>query len=241
MIDAAEIVPLSDGSGRRRDGPAAVVLNGMFEDDPERRSYYDLLAEIRPFLSVGTVEVFGKHEERRMTAFFSTDNCPMQYSGRELAPQKPVPGGQIDTLFRAFAMDEMKDTFRDLIDGVPIELPKFNAVFVNWYRPPAEIPEGKKPDGLGWHADDERSHNSDIIMSMTYTEQNGERVFQMRPKTATSGFTWQSELQHQSILLMLPGCQDAFKHRVSDRKTNLAKKLITGGRINLTFRALKTQ
>lgn len=231
----APVVDLSEGCGNRT-GPAAVLVENLFDKDPGRRTYYDLLKEIRPHLRVGTVNVFGQHKERRMTAFFSTGNAPMQYSGRTLKPTRPPAGGIVEALFRRLSGEETREFFRATEPRV--KLPEFNAVFVNWYRPPKA---GEAPDGLGWHADDESCHESRVILAVTYASKNGERLFRMRPKRATSGCTWEKELRHQSVLVMLPGCQQAFKHCVSSRKTNLAGKKITGGRISLTFRALRTR
>lgn len=164
----------------------------------------------------------------------------MHYSGRTLEPQRPPAGGLIESFFNVFRDPSHMEMYREAAPGIELpEMGVFNAVFVNWYRPPSEKEPTDKPDGLGWHADDERSHANGTILSITFTEENGERLFQMRPKKATSGCTWQCELSHLSTLLMLTGCQDSFKHCVSDQKTNLAKKKITGGRINLTFRCLK--
>jgi len=237
MSNNYETIDLQEGTGDLS-GPAALLVTDHYPADPQRTKYFDTLSEIQGDLAVGEVKVFGKiYKERRETCFYCLTNSSMDYSGRTLLPKAPVEGGIVDTLFQTINSSEFRKKFSTMIPGHPIQMPDFNAVFINWYRPPSTT--GPKPDGLGWHADDERSHASDIILSITLTEQNGERCFEMRPKKATSGCTWSRELPHQSVLLMLPGCQDSFKHRVSDRKKNLAQKTITGGRINLTFRALK--
>lgn len=218
--------------------PAALLFTDIYDPDPDRKVYKDILEEIIHNLDRGSVNVYGKvHPERRLTTFFSITGSLMQYSGREITPVLPVENGHISKLFDMINSSEFKVMFKNITPGIILDLPTFNSVFINWYRPIGIIEE-KKPDGLGWHSDDERSHSSDIILSMTYCEKNGERLFEMRPKNATSGYEWRCELPHQSFLFMLPGCQDKKKHQINSRKTNLAKKIITGGRLNLTFRAL---
>ena len=235
-MSVIDTVRLEDGSGDMR-GDAAILYEKIFDDDPEREMYYNLLDEVQSNLTVGTVEVFGTHRERRMTCSYSTTGMSFTYSGRKVEPHTPQEGGLIGILFECINHDEIKELFREISN---VELPEFNTVFINWYRPPDHESRANetKPDGLGWHADDERSHRSQIILSMTFCEKNGERFFEMRPKHLKSGCSWKYELPHQSVLLMLPGCQNAYKHRVSDRVTNSERKKITGGRLNLTFRAL---
>lgn len=118
-----------------------------------------------------------------------------------------------------------------------LKMPRFNAVFINKYRSPKELAAAAidKVDTLGWHADDEREQRiADTILSFTVCEIGGERVFELRPKKATSGVSRQVQLDSLSCFIMLPGCQNRWKHRISDRVN------VLGARYNLTFRSLQS-
>ncbi len=197
---------------------------------------YDiLLKELTPYLKQGTVKVFGEEFlERRLTAYFTSTDTSMIYSGRKLEVIKPPPNSYIETLlnkvnsieFRKFLVERYSN------DSLNVE---FNAVFINWYRPPNLI---NKPDSLGPHSDDEKYLESSIILSITYCETNGERVFRFHNKGKSTNIATEFELPDGSALLMLNGFQKKYKHSISDRKYNLNKELITGGRLNLTFRCV---
>lgn len=200
--------------------------------------YDDLLAEVKPHLTQGTV-MFG-NLERRLTAFFSKENVIMKYSGRSLVPNIPIHNSLIDQMLTYINTDSFKSEL--LAYGINSDIPVFNAVFVNWYRPPSITDE---PDKLGYHADDESSLASDIIVSITICEENGYRLFRFQARynqdgtKNSNGYVWQAELQHKDLLIMLPGCQKLFKHSVCDHKKHLNGTHVTGGRINLTFRSIK--
>jgi alkylated DNA repair dioxygenase AlkB len=82
-------------------------------------------------------------------------------------------------------------------------------------------------DHIGWHSDDEKSMGlSPAITSISLGET---RRFQLKPKKVKQDpVTY--ELTHGSLILMLPGCQENWVHRLC--KTTKP----VGERINLTFR-----
>lgn len=205
-----------------------------------KRSYDLLLDEVRPHLTQGTVKLGGQMcKEGRLTAMFSRTPAVMKYSGRSVTPVVPVKGGYLDILldladdpdFRALMMAEVLH-----LQGI---LPKFNAVFINWYRPPSQS-EGHV-DSLGPHSDDTTGMTSDVIMSITLCEPGGEKLFAIHDKAQGEKVVWQAELADGDIVIMLPGCQKLYKHSVSKRSTHLDRTKITGGRLNITLRALKIE
>ncbi|WP_051470250.1 alpha-ketoglutarate-dependent dioxygenase AlkB family protein [Fischerella sp. PCC 9605] len=95
---------------------------------------------------------------------------------------------------------------------------RFNIVLCNRYR------DGK--DSVGWHNDNEPSMGtSPAIASISL---GATRKFQMRLKSGRSITDFW--LEHGSLFLMKPGCQESWVHQVP--KTSRA----IGERINLTFR-----
>ncbi len=94
----------------------------------------------------------------------------------------------------------------------------FNLVLCNRYR------TGK--DSIGWHADKEPSMGiTPAIASLTL---GSTRKFQLKPNSG--GKPTDFWLEHGSLLLMKPGCQEKWVHQVP--KTSKP----VGERINLTFR-----
>ena len=180
--------------------------------------------------------------EKRMTRLYAMTSTQMRYSGRVVTPIIPEATSQIHQLLQHINTVEFAREMTQL--GLPkTVLPHFNAVFVNWYRPPSLT---TSLDGLGYHADDETDLESDVILSLTLCPKGGERLFRFRAKrkedgsVKTSGYDWEKELENNSILVMLNRCQQQYKHTVVPRSTRLDRSKITGGRLNLTFRALRT-
>lgn len=94
----------------------------------------------------------------------------------------------------------------------------FDSVFCNLYR------DGN--DSVGWHADRYSiMGDSPAIASVSFGET---RLFQV--KDLRNNKKHEIWLEHGSLLLMLPGMQDNYKHCIP--KT----KIKCGERINLTFR-----
>ncbi len=95
---------------------------------------------------------------------------------------------------------------------------RFNIVIGNLYR------DGL--DSIGWHSDSEASMGTKPAIASVSL--GSARKFQIRsiPSGAIANY-W---LEHGSLLLMMPGCQEGWKHQVP--KTNLP----VGQRVNLTFR-----
>lgn len=203
-------------------------------------SFQSLDDELKPLLTIGTIKVYNCiHQERRQTAYFSLDNAIMRYSGRVLQPNAVIDGTIINRIFNLVNSDGFQHL---MLSEYNLQMPRFNAVFINKYRSAKELKDASidRVDMLGWHADDEREHTSDTILSFTVCEIGGERVFELRPKKATSGVSRQVQLESLSCFIMLPGCQSRWKHRISDRVTQLNHNYITGARYNLTFRSLTT-
>ncbi|OUL23975.1 alpha-ketoglutarate-dependent dioxygenase AlkB [Nostoc sp. RF31YmG] len=95
---------------------------------------------------------------------------------------------------------------------------RFNLVICNRYRTGL--------DSIGWHADNEPSMGTrPAIASVTL---GATRKFQLRPNSG--GKPTDFWLEHGSLLLMKPGCQESWVHQVP--KTSKP----AGERINLTFR-----
>ena len=95
---------------------------------------------------------------------------------------------------------------------------RFNLVICNRYR--------TGQDSIGWHPDKEPSMGvKPAIVSISLGQ---ERKFQMRP--SKGGSITDFWLEHGSLLLMKPGCQENWVHQLP--KTSRALK----ERINLTFR-----
>ena len=94
----------------------------------------------------------------------------------------------------------------------------FNAVLITYYR--------NGDDHVTWHADDERElGDQPVIASLSL---GASRTFQYKPKT--EGAIEDLLLDEGDLLLMRPGFQQDWLHQVP------AEPIVTGGRINLTFR-----
>lgn len=96
---------------------------------------------------------------------------------------------------------------------------RFGFVLLNRYR------DGN--DSVAWHCDRERPGCAEpIVASLTL---GVTRAFDIRPKAARERIV-SVDLDHGDLVLMRPGAQDRYEHRVAkDRR-------IAGERINLTFR-----
>ena len=94
----------------------------------------------------------------------------------------------------------------------------FDSCFANYYA--------SGDDCIAWHADDE-SWIGPVIASLSL---GATRRFCMRAK-AGGGQRARAEwlLDHGDLLVMLPGCQEAWEHRVPRERT-------ARPRLNLTFR-----
>lgn len=221
--------------------PYWLHIPNLWPTEEDLRSSYDiLLDEVRQDLSVGVVKLYGGvHSEGRMTTLYSRENAVMKYSGRTLQPNKPKPNGYVDMILDMFSDDEFRSLLCEDHPELMSVLPRPNAAFINWYRPPSQN-EGNM-DGLGAHSDDTSGMTSDVIISITLCEPNGEKLFAMHDKSQGDTIVWQAELANGDILIMMPGCQKLYKHSVSKRMTHLNKSKITGGRLNITLRALQLE
>jgi alkylated DNA repair dioxygenase AlkB len=222
-----------------RFNPHFAVIPEFFGDIIET-SYEQLLTEIRDDLKQGSVSVFGNTmKERRLTCYYSLGGGEFRYSGRTLTGTMPAVGSVVHTLLSLMNTDAyhevMQEEYPEIAEYFCDEHSP-NACFLNWYRPTSET---DKPDGIGWHADDEKSHASQVIWSLSICEDGGEMRFRFRRKGQTSGFDHEFQMDNRLMLVMLPGCQQAYKHCVGMMATKLDGGKVTGGRINLTFRRIK--
>lgn len=95
----------------------------------------------------------------------------------------------------------------------------FQLVIGNFYRSSA--------DHIGWHSDDESSMGkSPAIASISL---GATRRFQLKPKSQKQTPT-EYELTHGSLILMKPGCQESWVHRIVKTSKPCRE------RINLTYR-----
>lgn len=202
-----------------------------------KNNYQRLLDEIGEHFEQSNVKVYGKvHQERRLTCLMARTETEMRYSGRTVKSHEIKPGTLLHTMMNCLTKEKFLNLIYEMCPALKGVIPEFNAVFINHYRPQKDW--GSKPDGLGFHSDDERDLASSVILAVTFCEDGGERIFRFADKK-TSAILWSKELKNGSALFMLPGCQDNTKHEVSDRKTHLDGTKVTGGRISLTFRQLK--
>lgn len=217
-----------------------VRLEGLWPVRDEDRKVYDIvLDEVRNDLKRGTIMLAGRPcHEGRLTAMYSNVEAIMKYSGRTLNPIRPKENGYLSMMLDLINDNEFREAVYEDCPEIRGLLPDFNAVFVNWYRPP-ELCEAHQMDSIGAHSDDTRGLTSEVIFSVTFCEQGGERLFSFYDKSQNDKMIWQEELKDGDVLIMLNGCQRRYKHGISPRKTHLDKTKITGGRINFTFRCMK--
>ena len=98
---------------------------------------------------------------------------------------------------------------------------RFNSVLINYYR------DGQ--DSNGWHSDDEPELGENpIIASISL---GAPRDFQLRHKKTSQKVN--IKLEHGSLLMMRGSTQQCWQHHVP-------KRVGVDGRINLTFRTIKT-
>ena len=96
----------------------------------------------------------------------------------------------------------------------------FNSCLANYYR--------NGMDSVDWHADDEPILGKNpTVASISLGE---ERVFQLRHRQSKERFDL--SLPHGSMLLMGPGVQEYWQHKIPKKKS------LTEARINFTFRSL---
>ncbi len=239
---------MEEGTETRVDeGEYFIYIEKFWPTEYNNRPAYDvLLEELRPHLKQGEITVYGQTiPERRLTCLISHQDGMMTYSGRSVQPVKPIKGSFIDVILRTLNTSAFREHELDMFPQLKKVFEEqdrsgskllFNAIFVNWYRPPSET---DKIDYLGIHADDERSLKSKSILSLTFCEEGGAKLFKFHNKRSEE-VIWEHELENGAGVWMLPGCQDKLKHSVSDRKTTLKRKKIVGGRLSLTARLIDT-
>lgn len=100
---------------------------------------------------------------------------------------------------------------------------EFNSVLLNLYR--------NGSDSMSWHADDEPELGTEPIIASVSL--GAERNFAWKPKSG--GLSKKVLLPHGSLLVMKGHFQSEFLHALPKMKRS------DKNRINLTFRAIKTQ
>jgi hypothetical protein len=118
-------------------------------------------------------------------------------------------------------------------------LETFNAVVVNRYVGPLS--------SVAWHSDDEAKcarNDEGQVRAIASLSLGETRTFQLRPKATGAGGKRKRadivslELRHGEMLIMLPGCQEMFEHRLVKVSKKSAAGRDIGTRINLTFRVM---
>lgn len=158
------------------------------------------------------ITLFGRKVlQPRLVAWYGDPAAVYTYSGLTLKPL-PWPPALADLRQRIEAFTGFA----------------FNAVLANAYR------DGR--DSMGWHADDEKELGpSPVIASLSVGEA---RTFRFRARRDARGGrrpTHALTLEHGSLLIMRPGCQERFQHALP----RTARPL--GLRINLTWRNVRVQ
>ena len=166
----------------------------------------------------------------RQEAFFdlSADKelSGYRFGGGELVPDPSPPLSIVETMYTAGIMASED----------------FNAVVVNRYM--------GANSSVAWHSDDEAScarNDAGQVRAIASLSLGQTRTFQLRPKFVKSDDGTRRkrkradivsiDLRHGQLLLMLPGCQEQFEHRVAKAlKTETGE---IGLRINLTYRAME--
>jgi alkylated DNA repair dioxygenase AlkB len=152
----------------------------------------------------GTIALFGRERrEPRLTAWFG--DADYTYSGRTMRAAPWLAGL---TSLRARVEREADAPF--------------NAVLLNLYR------DGR--DSMGMHSDDEPELGRDPIVASVSLGQARTFVLQPKKRTAREGCSYEIDLGHGSLVLMLGSCQHHYRHGVPQQPAR------SGERINLTFR-----
>ncbi|MAJ86881.1 MAG: alpha-ketoglutarate-dependent dioxygenase AlkB [Cellvibrionales bacterium TMED148] len=151
-----------------------------------------------------SIKMFGKTIQiPRLQNWFSESGQSYTYSRLSL------PGLEYPEWMNNLSQDVKKTTQND-----------FNGILVNYYR--------NGSDSMGWHADDENSLGSKPAVASVSL--GAERNFQLRHKGTKDRVN--IPLSHGSLLLMCPGIQEYWQHRIAKTKDFLKP------RISLTFRKL---
>ena len=180
---------------------------------PQELASYDLLLEeLEPH--------FYSDEESRVLVFGQWRNIPRRQfaMGDDGLTYRysgnTVPAMPWDTCPTVRAI---RDHIRRTL-GVPVSF-----VLVNYYA------DGTRH--IGWHSDDEKDLDPEQpIVSLSFGEL---RAFRLRSRDAQRE-TYQQVLAHNSCVQMHPPCQSLYQHSVP------ASARVHGGRINLTFRVMRT-
>ena len=172
-----------------------------FLDLREANKYYHHCQNLQ--WQQNNIKIMGKNlSVPRLECMYGDAGCNYLYSKSVLL--KPLPW--TDYLQELRSRIELKTGYR------------FNIVLCNRYR------NGK--DSVSWHNDNEPSMGiSPAIASLSL---GSERKFQLRLKNGGKPINFW--LEHGSLLVMKPGCQENWVHQIP--KTSLT----VTERINLTFR-----
>jgi alkylated DNA repair dioxygenase AlkB len=160
--------------------------------------------------------------------FMTPEESAIMMMGKRIEiPRKQCGYGDVETYYRFTGVKvdagSWTPTLKKIRDhifkrfNVPV-----NFVLVNLYV------DGK--DYIGWHSDDEGDLcKTAPIFSLSL---GATRDFQLRHKV--SGQTFEQPLRSNSMTVMYPPCQRAYKHQIPKRLK------VKDPRLNLTFRVMKT-
>ena len=151
------------------------------------------------------IKMFGKiHLVPRLSAWFSESDCSYTYSKIEHKPQ-PMP-----EFILSIKTEIQKVTNRS-----------FNSVLVNLYK------DGSH--SVGMHSDNEPELGSDVCIASFSLGATRTLRFRHRKER---GLRHSLELEHNSLLLMLPPIQDHWLHELAKTTRGV------GSRINFSFRLI---
>ena len=158
------------------------------------------------------IRMFGRTmKQPRLVAYHGDPGAVYAYSGTRLEP-RAWRGGLGELRQRVEACSGLR----------------FNAVLVNAYR------DGR--DSMGWHADDEKELGPrPAIASLSLGAARRFRLRRRGEGPAGRSPSLGLVLEHGSLLVMKPGCQEAFQHALPRTRQPV------GLRLNLTWRQVQLQ
>ena len=145
----------------------------------------------------------------RLECWMNDYGTPYTYgSGRGVRTYEPVPYDLLIT--------ELRDKINETTDHY------MDACFINGYA--------SERDHLGWHADDSPEINDNCAIGIISF--GAEREIWFRPKGTKGPHTDSVLMKAGSLVLMAPGMQDEWEHRIPKHSSNCEP------RISLTYRGL---
>lgn len=222
---------LSEGSTLEY-SPDLVGVTGLLqrgEADKLKRLLFS--KEIEHLFHERSIKLYGKEYKvpRKELYVAEKDSKPYSYSNKEM---ESIPW---DHEGLPAELSILRSAIGKHMGGI-----NFDTVLINMYQ--------NGEDKVGWHSDSSPTYGGDDadrvpIVSVTFTEPNGERDFCVRPRKgwfAKDGMVEPAHtdirvvLRDGSVCIMDGRMQRHWEHSVP------ARKGVTGRRVNLTFRTTRT-